>query len=128
MADEITLTVSAEITKNNLKLFFRPGTITPDMSNSVHDNISKSCTGTTTAAIYTVSNAASNGYAFFRNLNTTTTLTSDTVIFGNGTTPFCMLQAGEVALMRVAYEPTSTTVKTGASNETVSYQVMFLSP
>lgn len=128
MADEITLSVTADITKDNLKLFFRPGTITPDLTNSPHDNISKSCTGTSTAAIYTVSNAASNGYAFFRNLNTTTTLTSDTVIFGNGTTPAFMLRCGEVAVMRVPFSPTSMTVKTGASGETVTYQAMFLSP
>jgi len=128
MADEITLSVTTDITKDNLKLFFRPGTITPDMSDSKHDNFSKSCTGTSTAVIYTVSNAASNGYAFFRNLNTTTTLTSDTVIFGNGTTPSFMLRCGEVAVMRVAFAPTSMTVKTGAAGETVNYQAMFLSP
>lgn len=128
MADEITLSVTTDITKDNLKLFFRPGTITPDMSSSVHDNITKSCNSTNTASIYTVSNAASNGYAFFRNLNTTTTLTSDTVIFGNGTTPAFMLRCGEVAVMRVPFSPTSMTVKTGSTGETVTYQAMFLSP
>jgi hypothetical protein len=128
MADEITLSVTTDITKDNLKLFFRPGTITPDLSSSVHDNISKSCTSTTTAAVSTALGAASNGYAFFRNLNTTTTLTSDTVIFGNGSTPAFMLRCGEVAVMRVAFAPTSMTVKTGASGETVTYQAMFLSP
>jgi len=128
MADEITLSVTTDITKDNLKLFFRPGTITPDLTNSEHDNITKSCTGTSTAVIYTVANAASNGYAFFRNLNTTTTLTNDNIIFGNGSTPAFMLRCGEVAVMRVPFSPTSMTVKTGNASETVKYQAMFLSP
>jgi len=128
MADEITLALTVDITKEDLKLFFRPGTITPDLSSNVHDAITKTCTGTSTASIYTVANAASNGYAFFRNLMTTTTVTSDNVIFGVGSTAFMRLQPGEVAALRLGTTPTGISVRTGATGETVAYQAMFLSP
>jgi len=128
MADEIRLSLNVEITKQDLKLFFRPGTVTPDLSSNVHDSITPTCTGTATASIYTVANAASNGYAFFQNLMTTTTLTSDNVIFGVGSTAFMRLRPGDVAAMRLGTNPTSISVATGATGETVSYQAMFLSP
>ena len=131
MADEISLSLSCDITKDNLKLFFRPGSISPDMSSSLHDAFTKNISGTTFTQLYSAGNASSNGYMFMQNLSSNTTLTSDNLILAHtsGTSnSFLRLRAGDVACFRTGPAPTNYAIATGAASETVTVQVLILSP
>ena len=130
MADEISLTLSADITKDNLKLFFRPGSISPDMAAQPNDAFSKNVSGTTFTQLYSAANASSNGYMFMQNLSTNTSATSDNIILchTSGTNnAFLRLRAGDVACFRTGPAPTNYAIATGASGETVTVQVLILS-
>lgn len=131
MADEISLSLSCDITKDNLKLFFRPGSISPDMSSSLHDAFTKNITVSTFTQLYSAGNASSNGYMFMQNLSSNTTLTSDNLILAHtsGTSnAFLRLRPGDVACFRTGPSPTSYAIATGAASETVTVQVLILSP
>ena len=131
MADEISLSLSCDITKDNLKLFFRPGSISPDLSSSLHDAFTKNISGTTFTQLYSAGNAASNGYMFMQNLSTNTSATSDNIVLAHTSATsnaFLRLRAGEVATFRTGPAPTNYAIATGASGETVTVQVLILSP
>lgn len=131
MADEISLSLSCDITKDNLKLFFRPGSISPDLSSSLHDAFTKNISGTAFTQLYSAGNASSNGYMFMQNLSTNTSATSDNIILAHTSATsnaFLRLRAGEVATFRTGPAPTNYAISTGAAGETVTVQVLILSP
>lgn len=132
MADEISLSLSCDISKDFLKLFFRPGSISPDMSSALHDAFTKNFSGTTFTQLYAAGNASSNGYMFMQNLNATSTdVTNNNIILAHtsGTSnAFLRLRPQEVACFRTGPAPTSYAMATGAAGETVTVQVLILSP
>lgn len=105
MADEIRLSLSLDVTKNNLSVSFRPDSISPDLAGD--PNVAAVQTITTAFANLTINtNVTNGGYCWFRNLSTSTT-TSPTIKIAScaataaGTSfPFAALLGGEFALTR----------------------------
>jgi len=134
MADEISLALTCDITKDNLKLFFRPGTITPDLGSTVNDAGVRTC-NTSFAALTTTGGAATNGYIFMRNLSTGATATNDVIDIAHTSATsqaFCRLGPGEIACFRgataLAVTNIAIRVQNTAAASTGALHYLILSP
>jgi len=135
MADEISISLSCDITKDtNLKLFFRPGSISPDLASAVNDSGVRTCS-TSFAALSTTGGASAGGYIFLRNISTGATATNDVIDIAHTSATnqaFCRLQPSEYAMFRggtaMAVTNLAIRVQNTAAASTGSLQYLILSP
>jgi len=130
MADEISLSLSCDITKDNFKAFFRPGTISPDMASNTGDAGVRTC-NTSFSSLNSGGVAATAGYMFFRNLSTGTVQTQDVIdIAHTGATSqaFCRLGPGEVACFRgaTALAVTNIAIRVAETSAAATGQLQYL--
>jgi hypothetical protein len=112
MANEITLNLKMAVDKTFLRHSENPGTINVDMSGSTAIGGAQAI-GTTAEAI-TMTDVASPGYAYFRNLGPT-----NFVEIGTGTTTFvafAKLKAGEAMITRLSTAAPTARANTAAVN------------
>lgn len=134
MADEITLSLSCDIAKDNLKLFFRPGTITPDLTATSSDAGVRTCS-TSFANLSTTGGASAGGMIFLRNISTGTVATNDVIDIAHTSATsyaFCRLQPGEYAMIRGGTALAVTNIALRVQNTSAasngSLQYLILSP
>ena len=107
MADEINISLNVDVSSGNFRTSFRPGSISPDMTNVASSVIVQNLT-TTITNLSVSPNVVAGGYYWFQNLSTSTSVTFDPSIKVNscastspGTaSPFLNLRPGEFALGR----------------------------
>jgi hypothetical protein len=124
MADEITVAGRISIKKGNLEQVFAPSTLLVDLAseNAVGGN---QVIGTNPESlVYNSTDVAANGYAYFRNLSTSATITLNHATSTTAYTAFVRLEPGEFAIHRVA----STSIHAQASTTTAVLQYLILSP
>jgi hypothetical protein len=134
MADEISLSLTCDITSDNFKAFFRPGTISPDLASSTGDAGVRTC-NTSFSQLNSAGVAATAGYMFFRNLSTGATQTNDVIDIAHTSATsqaFCRLGPGEVACFRggtaMAITNIQIRVQNTAAASTGALQYLILSP
>jgi len=130
MADEISLSLSCDITKDNFKAFFRPGTISPDLTSATGDAGVKTCS-TSFSQMLSSANASTAGYMFFRNLSTGTAQTQDVIditFTGSTNQVFCRLGPGEVACFRgsTALAATNLAIRVAETSVAATGQLHYL--
>ncbi len=126
MADEITVNANITASSGNYSLAFRPGSITPDMATISGSDIVQNI-GLTNENLNIGAVIVPGGYAWFRNLSTSTSATFDPSIkisscaaTAAGTSfPFCNLRPGEFAIIR------SVTTSFSAISATVTANLQF---
>ena len=126
MADEITVNANITASSGNYSLAFRPGSITPDMATISGSDIVQNI-GLTNENLNIGADIVPGGYAWFRNLSTSTSATFDPSIkisscaaTAAGTSfPFCNLRPGEFAIVR------SVTTSVSAISATVTANLQF---
>lgn len=121
MANEITLTGSLQIANGDFKQDWRPGTI--QVTQTTQGAAGGVQTIGTTSEAIVVTDVATPGYAFFRNLDSTNFVTIGSYV---STTyyPAIKLKAGEYAIVRLA---TGLTFHALADTAAVKLQYAILS-
>lgn len=119
MADEITLNITLDLLKSNIRLSFRPGSVTPDVAGQ-YLLASVQQIGTSAYEGLGTGDVSSGGYAYFHNVSTSTTTDPTIRIALTATTsnPFAKLLPGDYAVMRnesVALSARATSAGTAAS-------------
>ena len=108
MADEINISLNVDVISGNYRASFRPGTIQPDMATITGSDLVQNITTAAFQALGIGASVNAGGYFWFRNLDTSTSVTFNPSIQiamgatnGAGTsTPFLNLRPGEFALGR----------------------------
>ncbi len=108
MADEINISLNVDVSSGNFRASFRPGTIQPDMATIIGSDLVQNITTAAFQALGIGGSVSAGGYFWFRNLDTSTSVTFNPSIQiamgatnGAGTsTPFLNLRPGEFALGR----------------------------
>jgi hypothetical protein len=134
MANEISLSISCDVTKSNFKTSFRPGNVSPDLVSDRNDAGVQTC-NTNFAQMLSAGNASTTGYMFFRNLSTGTVQTNDVIDICHASAtsyPFARLGPGEVAVLRGSTSLAVTNIQIRVANTsastTGSLQYLILSP
>ena len=108
MADEITIQLNIDVSSGNYRSSFRPGQISPDMATIRGSDLVQNITTAAFQALGIGASVNAGGYFWFRNLDTSTSVTFNPSIQiamgatnGAGTsTPFLNLRPGEFAMGR----------------------------
>ena len=108
MADEITIQLNIDVSSGNYRSSFRPGQISPDMATITGSDLVQNITTAAFQALGIGASVSAGGYFWFRNLDTSTSVTFNPSIQiamgatnGAGTsTPFLNLRPGEFAMGR----------------------------
>ena len=108
MADEITIQLNIDVSSGNYRSSFRPGQISPDMATITGSDLVQNITTAAFQAIGIGAGVTAGGIFWFRNLDTSTSVTFNPSIQiamgatnGAGTsTPFVNLRPGEFAMGR----------------------------
>ena len=108
MADEITIQLNIDVSSGNYRSSFRPGQISPDMATISGSDLVQNITTAAFQALGIGASVSAGGYFWFRNLDTSTSVTFNPSIQiamgatnGSGTsTPFLNLRPGEFAMGR----------------------------
>jgi hypothetical protein len=108
MADEITIQLNIDVSSGNYRSSFRPGQISPDMATITGSDLVQTITTAAFQALGIGANVSAGGYFWFRNLDTSTSVTFNPSVQiamgatnGAGTsTPFLNLRPGEFAMGR----------------------------
>ena len=108
MADEITIQLNIDVSSGNYRSSFRPGQISPDMATITGSDLVQTITTAAFQALGIGAGVSAGGYFWFRNLDTSTSVTFNPSIQiamgatnGAGTsTPFVNLRPGEFAMGR----------------------------
>ena len=108
MADEITIQLNIDVSSGNFRASFRPGQISPDMATITGSDLVQNITTAAFQALGIGASVSAGGYFWFRNLDTSTSVTFNPSIQiamgatnGAGTsTPFLNLRPGEFAMGR----------------------------
>lgn len=101
MADEITLNATLELLKGNIRLSFRPGSVTPDVVGQ-YLLASVQQINTSTYENLGTGDVSSGGYCYFHNVSTSTT-TDPTIriaLTAATSTPVIKLLPGDYAILR----------------------------
>jgi len=131
MADEINISLNVDVVSGNYRASFRPSTIQPDMATITGSDIVQNITTSAFQAIGIGASVSAGGYFWFRNLDTSTSVTFNPSIQtamgatnGAGTsTPFLNLRPGEFALGRCV----TTTMCALSSTATANLQFGIMS-
>ena len=131
MADEINISLNVDVSSGNYRASFRPGTIQPDMATITGSDIVQNITTSAFQALGIGASVSAGGYFWFRNLDTSTSVTFNPSIKiamgatnGAGTsTPFLNLRPGEFALGRCV----TTTMCALSSTATANLQFGIMS-
>jgi hypothetical protein len=131
MADEINISLNVDVSSGNYRASFRPGTIQPDMATIRGSDLVQNITTAAFQALGIGASVSAGGYFWFRNLDTSTSVTFNPSIQiamgatnGAGTsTPFLNLRPGEFALGRCV----TTTMCALSSTATANLQFGIMS-
>ena len=123
MSAEINIQLNLEASSGNFRASFRPNSITPDMATLISSDLSQNI-GVTFENLDIGSNVVAGGYYWFRNLDTSTSVTWNPSIkiascaaTAAGTSfPFLNLRPGEFALGRCVTTQFSAISSTATAN------------
>ena len=75
MADEINISLNVDVISGNYRASFRPGTIQPDMATIRGSDLVQNITTAAFQALGIGASVNAGGYFWFRNLDTSTSVT-----------------------------------------------------